>query len=89
MPTRNTTRVVKPAVKTAAGKTSAKQPRATTARPRAKKASGVSAEERRRRIAEAAYFKAERRGFPEDGALEDWVEAEAEIDALLDARQAR
>ena len=82
MPTRNTTRIVKPAVITAAGKTSAKQ-------PRAKKANGVSAEERRRLIAEAAYFKAERRGFPEDGALEDWVEAEAEIDALLDARQSR
>lgn len=82
MPTRNTTRIVKPAVKTAAGKTSAKQ-------PRAKKANAVSAEERRRLIAEAAYFKAERRGFPEGGALEDWVEAEAEIDALLDARQSR
>ncbi|MBK9594927.1 MAG: DUF2934 domain-containing protein [Rhodocyclales bacterium] len=77
MPTRSTTRTVKPSVKTAA-----KQ-------PRAKKANGVSAEERRRLIAEAAYFKAERRGFPEDGALEDWVEAEAEIDALLDARQSR
>ena len=77
MPTRSTTRTVKPSVKTAA-----KQ-------PRAKKANAVSAEERRRLIAEAAYFKAERRGFPEDGALEDWVEAEAEIDALLDARQSR
>ena len=89
MPTRSTTRIVKPAVKTAAGKTAAIKPRAATARPRAKKAYGVSAEERRRLIAEAAYFKAERRGFPEDGALEDWVEAEAEIDALLDARQSR
>ncbi len=89
MPTRSTTRTVKPAVKTAAGKTAAKQPRAAIARPRAKKASGVSAEERWRLIAEAAYFKAERRGFPEGGAQEDWIEAEAEIDALLDARQAR
>lgn len=89
MPTRSTTRIVKPAVKTAAGKTAAKQPRAATARPRAKKANGVSAEERRRLIAEAAYFKAERRGFPEGSALEDWIEAEAEIDALLDARQSR
>lgn len=89
MPTRSTTRIVKPAVKTAAGKTTAIQPRAATARPRAKKANGVSAEERRRLIAEAAYFKAERRGFSEGSALDDWVEAEAEIDALLDARQAR
>ena len=62
MPTRSTTRIVKPAVKTAAGKTAAIKPRAATARPRAKKAYGVSAEERRRLIAEAAYFKAERRG---------------------------
>ena len=84
MPPRSTTRIVKPA-----GKTAATQPRAATARPRAKKANGVSAEERRCFIAEAAYFKAERRGFSEGGALEDWVEAEAEIDALLDARQAR
>ncbi len=89
MPTRSTTRIVKPAVKTAAGKTAAKQPRAATARPRAKKASGVSAEERSRLIAESAYFKAEQRGFAEGSALEDWIEAEAEIDALLDARQAR
>ena len=36
-----------------AGKTAATQPRAATARPRAKKANGVSAEERRRLIAEA------------------------------------
>ena len=81
MPTRSTTRIVKPA-----GKTAATQPRAATARPRAKKANGVSAEERRRLIAEAAYFKAERRGFAEGGELDDWVEAEAEIDALLKPR---
>jgi hypothetical protein len=39
-------------------------------------------------IAEAAYFKAKQRGFAEGGELEDWIGAEAEIDALLDSRGA-
>jgi hypothetical protein len=34
-------------------------------------------------IAQAAYFRAERRGFAEGYALQDWLEAEAEIDAKL------
>jgi hypothetical protein len=34
-------------------------------------------------IAEAAYFRAERRGFTSGDALRDWCEAEAEIDARL------
>jgi DNA repair exonuclease SbcCD ATPase subunit len=34
-------------------------------------------------IAEAAYFKAERRGFNGGDAVRDWCEAEAEIDARL------
>ena len=34
-------------------------------------------------IAEAAYFKAERRGFAPGFERQDWDEAEAEIDALL------
>jgi hypothetical protein len=36
-------------------------------------------------IADAAYFRAERRGFcgGADEATRDWLEAEAEIDALL------
>ena len=34
-------------------------------------------------IAEAAYFKAERRGFNGGDAVRDWCEAEAEIDAQL------
>ena len=43
----------------------------------------VSADERRRMIAEAAYFRAERRGFSDGRSLEDWIEAEAEVDARL------
>jgi hypothetical protein len=40
-------------------------------------------EDRRRLIAEAAYFRAERRGFVRGCELEDWLAAEIEIDALL------
>jgi hypothetical protein len=35
---------------------------------------------REARIAEAAYWRAERRGFAPGGELEDWLEAEKEID---------
>lgn len=76
-----------------AGKTTGKAPvaRRVAAKPnaaRAKPPGALAPEERQRFIAEAAYFKAERRGFAEGGELEDWVEAEAEIDALLDTRGA-
>ena len=33
-------------------------------------------EERRRRIAEGAYYNAERRGFADGGDLDDWLQAE-------------
>src|SRR5690606_25185502 len=43
------------------------------------------AERRRQMIAEAAYFRAQQRGFSggEDDALRDWLEAEREIDERL------
>ena len=31
----------------------------------------------------AAYFLAEKRGFAGQGAFEDWIEAEAELDEML------
>jgi hypothetical protein len=34
-------------------------------------------------IAEAAYFRAQRRGFQGGNPLEDWLAAEAEIDGVL------
>lgn len=34
-------------------------------------------------IAEAAYFRAERRGFETGRELEDWLGAEAELDRAL------
>lgn len=45
----------------------------------------VSAEERYRMIAEAAYFRAEKRGFVGGDIAEDWIQAEAEIDRNLQA----
>jgi hypothetical protein len=45
----------------------------------------VTEEARRAMIAEAAYFHAERRGFAPGNEAQDWLRAEAEIDALLRA----
>ena len=66
-------------VKKAAPKTAA--PKATVAR--AKKVKTVPQEQRRNYIEMAAYYIAERRGFVPGNPLEDWVQAEAEIDRLL------
>ena len=46
----------------------------------------VSEDVRRGMIAEAAYLRAERRGFAPGQEHEDWLAAEAEVDALLKAR---
>lgn len=43
----------------------------------------ISSQDRRRMIAEAAYFHAERRGFEGGNADQDWYQAEREIDELL------
>ncbi len=40
-----------------------------------------TAEERHRMICEQAYFLAEQRGFLGDAALDDWLQAEAKVDA--------
>ena len=77
-----------------AGTKSPAKPRA----PRAKKAATtkvsnvtatieISEDVRRGMIAEAAYLRAERRGFTggHEKEREDWVAAEAEVDALLKA----
>ena len=50
--------------------------------------SDVTAEQRRRMIAEAAYFLAQRRGFANGDATRDWLLAEAEIDLVLKAQSA-
>jgi hypothetical protein len=43
----------------------------------------ISPEERHRMICDAAYLRAERRGFAPGHEVADWLEAESEIDALL------
>jgi hypothetical protein len=37
-------------------------------------------------IAFDAYYRAEKRGFKGQGALQDWIKAESEIDAMLQDR---
>jgi Protein of unknown function (DUF2934) len=49
----------------------------------------VSDDERRRMIAEAAYFIALRRDFDGGLELEDWLAAEAEVNAELGRRSAQ
>ena len=46
----------------------------------------VSAQAREQMIAVAAYYRAQRRNFDPDRELEDWLEAEAEVNARLEAR---
>lgn len=66
----------------------AKRPqRRTRATPAAPAATGgraaLSPEQRRSMIAQAAYFRAEQRGFASGAELQDWLAAEAEIDRAL------
>jgi len=67
--------------------------RAKSTTPRVKNPAGakapavaVSEDVRRGMIAEGAYLRAERRGFAPGHEKEDWLAAEAEVDALLKAR---
>jgi hypothetical protein len=48
----------------------------------------VSAEQRREMIQEAAYLRAERRGFVNGDPVTDWLDAEAEINAHFPERAA-
>jgi hypothetical protein len=43
----------------------------------------VGPEHRAALIAEAAFFRAEKRGFAPGSEVEDWLAAEAEVDATL------
>lgn len=65
--------------------------RAPVAKVKAKKGSSarpglgpaLNAEERIRLVAQAAYYRAEKRGFAPGYELQDWVEAEAEVLRLI------
>ena len=58
-----------------------KKPAAT--KPRVSKkvtaTSKVSEDERKKMIADNAYYRAQRRNFSPEGIEEDWLEAEAEV----------
>jgi hypothetical protein len=58
-------------------------PKKSTAGRSAKSRNSITPEERRRLIEASAYLKAERRGFQGASPVNDWLEAEAEIDAML------
>jgi hypothetical protein len=62
--------------------------KAPTAAKAAKPRHGIPPEERQRLIAQAAYIKAEQRGFSGGSPEQDWLLAEAEIDAMLMKRGA-
>lgn len=53
------------------------------ARKRPALGKSVSPEQRWKLIADAAFFKAENRGFAPGGEVADWLAAEMEVDALL------
>ncbi len=55
----------------------------SSAKVRADPGPALSAQERERLIAQAAYFRAEKRGFAPGCELQDWVEAEAEVRRLI------
>lgn len=72
----------KSASKTAASKPATRKPAA--AKPKAGKSKlGVTQEQRYMMICEAAYYRAERRGFSPENEIQDWLDAEAEINRLL------
>ena len=55
----------------------------TAAEPATATPAFLDPDTRNEMVARAAYFRAERRGFAEGCALQDWLEAEAEIDAMF------
>ena len=70
-----------PAKQTAAKKTAAAKPAV-----KHQKTPVITPEERQNMIEEEAYLIAEQRGFDGDMALDDWLRAEAIVDARSEAR---
>jgi hypothetical protein len=71
--------------KSAAPQTKTKAQRAATGVASAPPA--LSVEDRRGMIAQAAYLYAEQRGFTGGDPVQDWLRAEAEVDAALASGQ--
>jgi hypothetical protein len=68
-----------PAVRTRAPRKSA----VAAAKAKSSVASFVDPGQRAALIAEAAYFRAQKRGFAPGHEVEDWLAAEADVDAKL------
>ena len=49
-------------------------------------ASGNRAVPREQLISEAAYFRAEQRGFAPGNEMADWLDAEADVERMLESR---
>ena len=80
----------RPKTSTASAK---KPPRVAPSRAARPKAPGlitgdITPEMRHQMIAEAAYLRAEQRGFTPGDPLDDWLNAEREVDRLLNDRAA-
>jgi len=61
------------------GKAAAPSPMNNTAR------ADLSADELRKLISEAAYYRAKQRGFQPGHELDDWIQAEAEVTRRLNS----
>lgn len=82
------TKAKKPAAKlsvVATPKAALAKPKKTAAKtPKAKsKGAAVPDQQRRNYVEVAAYYIAERRGFQGGSEMEDWIQAEIEVDRLL------
>lgn len=71
--------VAKPAAKPSGSKVTANKPKA----PKLK----VTPEQRHFMIAEAAYYRAESRGFEGGYEWQDWMDAEAEIERMIQGKK--
>ncbi|MGQ0524780.1 MAG: DUF2934 domain-containing protein [Betaproteobacteria bacterium] len=63
----------------APGRKAGAKPRGNPVRTRSNGETALSDDQRRRMVAEAAYYRALRRGFAAGGEVEDWLAAEREI----------
>jgi hypothetical protein len=77
----------KPAGSPASGGGARSQTEASVSPQKPEVTAQVTPEERWHMISEAAYYRAEKRGFVGGDSAEDWAEAEAQIDAELAKRK--
>jgi len=80
--------------KTTSKKSTTNAKKSTGDTPAAQRAAGsaftqkIDSDYRRQMIAEASYYIAERHGFVNNSPVDDWLEAEALIDRLIESGEA-